>query len=444
MTDKKLPEGFSCDFDGLAEALLGEPEVSVRVNRGKNVGVPDGADAVPWCDSGYYLASRPAFTFDPAMHQGLYYVQDASSMITSWVVGRIAARIGRPVNYLDACAAPGGKTTAAIDSLPEGSVTVANEYVYARAEVLKETLAKWGAPRVIVTRGDTSRLARLGEVFDIITADVPCSGEGMFRKDAEARAQWSPRLVEECAALQREIIDNLWEALRPGGYMIYSTCTFNRRENEDMLRYMTDTLGAGHVEIDPPESWGITERDGCLHFLPGRTRGEGLTLTVVRKPGTLPEADRIPEKPSKAPAQVKDWVKIPADMELREADGRVTIVTRSPLLKAVEKRCDVISAGTEVAEIKGRDYIPRQGLAMSTLLNRGKFPEYEVDYTTAIACLRREAVTLGDAPHGYVLLTYRGEPLGWVKNIGNRANNLYPQAWRIMSSHVPDEAPQVL
>lgn len=444
MTDKKLPEGFSCDFDGLAEALLGEPEVSVRVNRSKNVGVPDRADKVPWCDSGYYLESRQAFTFDPAMHQGLYYVQDASSMITSWVVSRLAAAAGRPVNYLDACAAPGGKTTAAIDALPEGSVTVANEYVYARAEVLKETLAKWGAPRVIVTRGDTSRIAKLGEVFDIITADVPCSGEGMFRKDAEARAQWSPHLVEECAALQREIIDNLWEALRPGGYMIYSTCTFNRRENEDMLQYMTGTLGAEHVDLEIPDSWGIPERDGCMHFLPGRTRGEGLTMTVVRKPGVLPDADRIPEKPSKAPAQVKDWVKIAADMDLREADGRVTLVTRSPLLKAVERRCDVISAGTEIAEIKGRDYIPRQPLAMSVMLNRGVFPEYEVDYTTAIAYLRREAVTLDNAPRGYVLLTYRGQPLGWVKNIGNRANNLYPQAWRIMSSYIPEDTPQIL
>lgn len=444
MTDKKLPEGFSCDFDGLAEALLGEPEVSVRVNRSKNVGVPDRADKVPWCDSGYYLESRQAFTFDPAMHQVLYYVQDASSMITSWVVSRLAAAAGRPVNYLDACAAPGGKTTAAIDALPEGSVTVANEYVYARAEVLKETLAKWGAPRVIVTRGDTSRIAKLGEVFDIITADVPCSGEGMFRKDAEARAQWSPHLVEECAALQREIIDNLWEALRPGGYMIYSTCTFNRRENEDMLQYMTGTLGAEHVDLEIPDSWGIPERDGCMHFLPGRTRGEGLTMTVVRKPGVLPDADRIPEKPSKAPAQVKDWVKIAADMDLREADGRVTLVTRSPLLKAVERRCDVISAGTEIAEIKGRDYIPRQPLAMSVMLNRGVFPEYEVDYTTAIAYLRREAVTLDNAPRGYVLLTYRGQPLGWVKNIGNRANNLYPQAWRIMSSYIPEDTPQIL
>ncbi|MDE6403101.1 MAG: rRNA cytosine-C5-methyltransferase, partial [Muribaculaceae bacterium] len=192
---------------GLIEALESTPaSVSVRLNmRGSHKPVTDIAgrplgNPVPWCDNGYYLAERPRFTLDPAIHQGRYYVQDASSMFLSHVIDTLTRdERDTPLVYLDACAAPGGKTTAAIDRLPAGSLVVANEWDFKRASILRENLSKWGHPDTVVSRGDTRRIAKLRAMFDIIAADVPCSGEGMMRKDPEAVSQWSPALVAQCA-----------------------------------------------------------------------------------------------------------------------------------------------------------------------------------------------------------------------------------------------------
>ncbi len=440
-----VPAGFTVEFDGLLEALEQESAVSVRFNASKCCGVLPGGDAVPWCHLGRYLSGRIPFTFDPALHQGLYYVQDASSMIYHYIVSLLADS-GSPVCYLDACAAPGGKTTAAIDALPEGSLVVANEYVPLRAGILRENLAKWGCPAVIVSKGDTARFCKLSDEFDIIAADVPCSGEGMFRKDAEAVAQWSPALVEECAARQREIVGNLWPALRDGGYFIYSTCTFNRRENEDIVAWMVSELGAEPVDLPFPEEWNVVERDGCRHFLPGRVRGEGLTVAVLRKPGYA--ALKVPRQATmpKTAATVRDcmmWIESPERFRWIVEGDTVAAFPAGHDVARILKTLDVVSAGIEMAHIKGRDLIPAQPLALSTALSTDAFPRYEVDYATAIAYLRREAVVLDDAPSGYVLLTYKATPLGFVKNLGRRANNLYPQQWRILSSHLPEEVPNV-
>lgn len=296
-----LPDGFVDSLAALGDkarrlcdALLTSPSLSVRSNIRKKS--PDYADfpadgRVPWCDEGLYLSSRPSFTLDPALHQGRYYVQDASSMFLGYVVRQITDGVSTPLLALDACAAPGGKTTALIDALPAGSVVVANEYVPKRAAILKENVMKWGYPGVIVTRDDTSRIPGACADFDIVVADVPCSGEGMMRKDSTAVEQWSQALVDECAVRQREIVDNLWGAVAPGGFFIYSTCTFNRYENEQVVDHMVDDLGAESVDIPVDDGWNIATGIGtsarCFRFLPGFTRGEGLFMAVLRKPGCL-------------------------------------------------------------------------------------------------------------------------------------------------------------
>jgi NOL1/NOP2/fmu family ribosome biogenesis protein len=290
---------------------------------------------------------------------------------------------------------------------------------------------------VVVSRGDTSRISKLRNEFDIVIADVPCSGEGMFRKDEEAVAQWTPGLVAECARLQREIIDNLWPALRPGGYLIYSTCTFNRSENQDNVRYMIDELGAEHVEIPVDPAWGIVERDGCLHFLPGKIRGEGLTVSVVRKPGSYNTKGQRTEKLKAAPAQAKPcvgWIDNGERCGWQIVDDRIVAMADPHRVARIGKALDLIYTGVEVANVKGRDVIPTQALAMSRNLSEAAFPRYEVSYEEAINYLRRDTVTLEGAPRGHVLLTFNDKPLGFVKNLGNRANNLYPAPWRILSS----------
>lgn len=461
----RLPEEFirelesyeALDVERLVVALSGSPAVSARTNVLKNVTPPVGAERVKWCQHGWYLDKREAFTFDPAMHQGLYYVQDASSMILAHIVNTLT-NDGSAVKYLDACAAPGGKTTAVTDSLPAGSLVVANEFVPARAAVLCENLTKWGYPATVVSKGDTARFRRLPGFFDIIGADVPCSGEGMFRKDAEAVSQWSPALVKECADRQQVIVANLWHALTPGGYLIYSTCTFNRHENEEMIDRLVNDYDALPVELSFPDEWniarGLNTCHPCYRFMPHLTKGEGLFVAVLRKPGEQPPDKEKPEKRKERlasdniPGNVTNWIK--NDKDLMRFFVEKDCVKAFPLrwhkcLTLLRSKLDIAMSGITVAAIKGRDYIPTQSLASSIELNRDAFDCVEVDYETAIAYLRREAVVLSDGvARGYVLLTFGHRPLGFVKNLGNRANNLYPAEWRILSSHLPDNIPQVL
>ena len=454
MNGLKLPEEFTPEFEGLAEALTdGEPTVSVRFNAARAVQIPDDMERVPWCQQGIYLESRPQFTFDPALHQGVYYVQDASSMIHSHIVAQLTAERG-PLLCLDACAAPGGKTTAALDALPQGSFVLANEYVAARAEALAQNLARWGSPMTAVSQGDTSRFRKLRDMFQLIVADVPCSGEGMFRKDAEAVRQWSPRLVAECAQLQREITANLWHALAPGGYMIYLTCTFNHAENQDIIDYMlTEFDGAEPVDIDVPDEWGIVRRGHCLHFLPGRIRGEGLTVAVLRKAGQPAQVKKNSDKNRLAPVAptladaARRWLKDNDDFVLRQYGDICYAQPRrwESAIGMFNKNLKMVNhGGLELAQMKGRDLLPLQPLALSQSLADNAFARHEVDYPTAIAYLQRQSLQLReDTPRGIVLLTYQGLPLGFVKNLGNRANNLYPASWRILSTYVPESAPSV-
>jgi len=407
---RMLAECGDADMDGLAEALAsGSPVVSARVNLSKGMAVPSGVDRVPWAaDRGFYFRERPRFSLDAAWHQGLYYVQDASSMIIGTIIGRLG--LTAPVVYLDACAAPGGKTTAAIDALPPSSVVVANEYDGRRAAVLRENLMKWGSPDVVTSVGDTARFRRLTDTFDIIAADVPCSGEGMMRKEPEAIAQWSPGLVGQCAALQSEILDNLWPALKPGGYLIYSTCTFNRRENDDNVDRLVARYGAERVDLGFPPEWGVTAGG---RFLPHRLRGEGLFCALLRKSGHhaagLPEGGRFVQQKT-------------ADRIIAVRESRLS------LIKHLSRALGRIDYGVEVATVKGRDTIPSHSWAMSTVYPRGQYPEVEVDTAAALAYLRRQTVSLpAGTDRGFVLLTHGGFPLGFVKNIGQRANNLYPR-----------------
>lgn len=423
----------------LLEALTStEPVSSIRLNPSKLREGDGGGDVVPWCEFGRYLPERPKFTLDPTMHQGCYYVQDASSMFISQAIREICRLRGgcQPLKYLDACAAPGGKTTAAIDALPNGSLIVANEFDPRRAQILNENVAKWGYPNTLITRGDTSQYRKLKGEFDIVAVDVPCSGEGMMRKDAVAVEQWTLELVAQCAERQREILENVIPSLRPGGYLIYSTCTFNRTENEDIIDWLTENYPLEIVGLDIDPTWGIVATPQGYHFYPSHLKGEGLFISVLR---SKEDADgdvlkKVNEAKGDKKHPLQSWIVNSQAFVIEEMDGQVIALPRayySAILR-YRKALNIVSQGITLATVKGRDYIPTQQLALSTVLNISEFNTVEVGLDTALSYLRREAQSLpADTPRGIVLLIYQGRPLGWVKNLGNRANNLYPDAWRI-------------
>ena len=429
-------------FERFIAALDCEPVVSIRYNASKQA--PDSDNSVvPWAANGRYLASRPVFTADPLFHAGCYYVQEASSMFLEQFVKRY---IDAPVRALDLCAAPGGKTTHLLSLLPKGSMLVSNEPVPQRAQVLAENVIKWGNPSSVVTRNEPADFSSFGNFFDLIVVDAPCSGEGMFRKDQGAVEQWSISNVEQCVKRQKRILEDIWPSLRPGGVLVYSTCTFNREENEDCVQWIADELGATPLTVETGEDWGITRAlvgdMPVYRFIPGFTAGEGFFIAALRKDGDAPLAQprqqRYQPVVAKQKATVGGWLTRPDDFNFVQQGERVVAMPRehTNAMLALQQKMRVLHCGLPLADIKNNKFLPLHQLAMSNALATDAFCKVELEREQALAYLHREALTFEQAPVGYLLLRYKGMPIGFAKNIGNRANNLYPAEWRIRKNPV--------
>ena len=384
------------EYAALAGAINSDPIISVRLNSNKPSLLFADAEPVPWCADGRYLKERPSFTLDPLFHAGCYYVQEASSMFISHLLKTYLPTIlsvePQTLTCLDLCAAPGGKSTLLLNELPSKATLIANEPIRQRAHILRENIIKWGYPNVIVTSNFAADFQPLGSVFDLILCDAPCSGEGMFRKDPNSIEEWSLKNVEMCWQRQREIVSDIWPTLRDGGLLIYSTCTYNHFEDEDNVQWIADELGADILPLCDLPEWGI--RNG--HFFPHHTRGEGFFVAVLQKHG----------------------------------EGR----SKELDYKKLHKRLNILLEGIEPGKIvdKKGTTEPSQSQAMSTAVNHSQWPNVELPLDEALNYLRAEALHLPDGtPRGYVLLTYQHHPLGFCKNIGTRANNLYPTEWRI-------------
>lgn len=428
----------------LCTALSQVPPVSLRSNPAKPCALPaETTDAVPWCATGRYLSERPRFTYDPHLHAGCYYVQEAASMFIEQAYRQMEVA---PRHVLDLCAAPGGKSTLWRTLLPDACLLVANEPIAPRAWILAENLTKWGHPDVVVTQAYPADFAPLSGFFDVIAADVPCSGEGMFRKDADARTEWSTENVALCAERQWQIVCDAWPALRTGGYLVYSTCTFNREENEDNVARICRELGAELLPIPCSPSWGVqgdtTGRNlPVYHFFPHHTRGEGFFLALLRKTAEQPclrEKKRKREgrvQPVPGAAALSRWLRNQQEFKILSGDATTYYTLRQTLVETVQTlqtHVRTLQAGIALAEAKGKKHVPAHALALSTCCAEEAFPRFALTASQALAYLRHEAITLpAEAPRGYVIVCYNHHPLGFVNNLGARANNMYPAEWRI-------------
>lgn len=434
----------------LQSALSTSSPVSVRVNAEKK-GMAEG-DAVPWCPLGVYLKERPSFTFDPLFHAGTYYVQEASSMFLYHVLRKlISNKHSSPIIALDLCAAPGGKSTLALSTLPQDSLLIANEVVKPRANILAENLIKWGNPNIIVTNNYAEDFQALGPIFDLIICDVPCSGEGMFRKDPQSILEWSPQNVDICWKRQRSIIQQIWPCLKPGGILVYSTCTYNTLENEENIRWIQHETNAEIFDCEPDANWKITgnllkgQDFPCYHFFPHRTKGEGFFLSALRKADddsnianfAKQKRQRYPKQKTTVPTEIKNWILHSEHFDYFFNDKKQSFYafpkSYSLILEQAQSSLNVLHSGIQIASIKGKNSLqPSHSLALSNSLKDNCFCQCELTYEQAISYLRTESLTLSaDTPNGYVLVTYKSHPLGFVKNLGSRANNLYPSEWRI-------------
>ncbi len=435
-TSMKLRLGL--DFQPFIQSLETASPVSIRYNPHKKS--EQAGERIPWSTWGHYLSERPVFTLDPGFHAGAYYVQEASSMLLEQALVQ-TLDLTKSLNVLDLCAAPGGKSTLLLSLISPRSLLISNEVIRNRTSVLSENIQKWGHDNVIITSNDPGDFQRLPGFFDLVVIDAPCSGEGLFRKDPGATKEWSPRNVEMCSLRQRRIVNDAWACLKPGGILIYSTCTYNEAENMDNAAWIRDTHGAESLSLSMKEDWGIEEimKNHCTGYqcFPHHVRGEGFFLSVLRKTSGEHRTQKS-KNTLKYPSanQIKDmapWI-LTADSSFffqHHETIRMLPSAKQEEFQVLLNNLHVVIGGTAVLELSKNKFIPDHALALSIRLNKNQFPVIKIDIEQALAYLRKETLRLDSHPFGFALIEYNGLGLGWVNVLQNRINNLYPATWRI-------------
>ncbi len=445
-----LPQSISNDLTKLGidavalEQAHNTPALtSIRYNTNK-VASPTITNPIGWCAQGNYLAERPFFAHDPLWHAGAYYVQEASSMLVGWALQQLNSNNDSLV-VLDACAAPGGKSTHLLSVLNDNSLLVSNEVIKTRVSVLIENTSKWGHSNHVITNNDTSHFTSLTNTFDVLVIDAPCSGSGLFRKDALAVNEWSDDNVNLCNQRQQRILHDLLPSLKPNGIIIYSTCSYSTAENETIADEIIG-MGCRSIALAIDTSWGVTATQSSTHqahgyrCMPHLTKGEGFYMACFRKNDeAYTEVINYKHKGK----QVFETVDKKTTALLNNYTADVTSIfnynkslqqfpmQHLSLLHKLTTQLYIKKAGLCIGEFVGNDLLPHHEWAMS-IIPPTTFATADLDLETALIYLRKNNFTLPNASKGWVLLTYQSIALGWVKNLGNRLNNYYPTNYRLL------------
>jgi 16S rRNA C967 or C1407 C5-methylase (RsmB/RsmF family)/NOL1/NOP2/fmu family ribosome biogenesis protein len=432
------------EYEAFESAILQKATpVSIRLNPHKPMSDAPYKEekAVPWCKNAYYLPERPVFTLDPAFHAGAYYVQEASSMFLHEALSQ-TVDFNKKLKVLDLCAAPGGKTTLLASMLNDKSLLVANEVIRTRTGVLRENLEKWGYPNIAILNAEVQEVAALTHFFDIVVVDAPCSGEGMFRKDPKAMEEWSPENVEICVGRQKRILSEAVKTLAPGGVLVYSTCTYNRQENEENCLWLQKEHDLEIIKINILNFSGIKSTENGYRFYPHLTEGEGFFLSIFRNklthsdvkltcPSVYKSISPVPKN------QVQDlhkWVQNGSNFRYFQTNTGVVLALPTSLESdylTIDKYLKIKWFGTFIGSFKGKDFIPEQGLALSNFIHTD-IQKIALTKNEALCFLKKENLILPTTNLlGWTLATYKNLPIGWLKILPNRFNNYYPQERRI-------------
>ncbi|MCO6461526.1 MAG: hypothetical protein J5I59_08990 [Saprospiraceae bacterium] len=433
---RQIPE----DFHDFIEALNTTPPISIRINPRKFIQIGPDFTKCPWEDNGFYLPTRPYFTHDPDFQAGAYYVQEASSMLIGHIVKQIVSDEWNLV--IDLCAAPGGKTTQLLSKLPSSTLVLANEVVSSRLGALRHNLIKWGYTNVAVTSYNTENIALSGLKADLILVDAPCSGEGMFRKDTESILHWNEKNLSICELRQKEILKNLPNLNNTGGFLIYSTCTYNPGENMEQVKALVNRGYYTSIQVDINQNWGLEalEEEGIYGYqcLPHRVKGEGFFFSVLQRTD-LPLKDvkeisfKVNSPYKKVDSQILKY--LPENLSHYEnqliMDESNTIYINpdpdsliTPYLK--------IKPLFELGCIKGKEFIPSHPLAMVKKFDKN-YPRIELPPEQAILYLKKQNFTIKECKtKGWHIVTFHGNPLGFIKILENRINNYLPNNMRIL------------
>lgn len=439
----ELKELFPKDFEtrvksdsflgnDLLLALNQEKPTSIRINPLKYKNNLTGTTKIPWSTNGFWLNERPQFTLDPHFHAGAYYPQEAGSQFLDAVLRQLD--LPESPIVLDLCAAPGGKSTLIADFLNEKGLLVSNEIHSGRAKILKENLTKWGKSNTLVSNNSPSDFESIDSFFDLIVVDAPCSGEGMFRKDLNARNEWSEANVEMCSLRQKEILSSCWDSLKPNGFLVYSTCTFNSTENEQIIEWMTQEFDCSIYPIDLENAHKGRNSIG-YYALPHLIDTEGFYICVLQKNYQQKNSKKQKYKKSElsplANSEVKDFIDFNSNLSFvkwREYAFAVPLEFSEEIFY-LHSKLRLQKMGVEIGEISRKGIIPNEALAFSSIININ-IQRIELTKNEALNYLKGETFSL-EGKQGWALLTYEGNALGWIKHLGNRFNNLFPKEWRI-------------
>lgn len=442
---KRLKNQLGKDYKSFEESMQQPPVVSIRLNPKKQFS-HSYSYQIPWSKFGYYLNERPQFVFDPLFHAGAYYVQEASSMIIEQFFNQYIQTDHEPLCVLDLCASPGGKSTHILSLLNENDLLVSNEVIESRIPPLKENIIKWGTSNAVITCNDAKDFQCLPEFFDIVFLDAPCSGEGLFRKNKNAISEWNEDMAAMCSARQKRIFNDILPALKVGGFIIYSTCTFNPNENElNVKKWITD-FGLKSVQLNCKNEWNLNLSSEneifTIQMWPHKSNGEGFFISVMQKcrSNELVVAnkkilnhkriDLITKPDSSFPQLTSTYLKFYA------FNNSIYFLNENLYQSFIEilSQMNVRYFGTEAGSLKHKNFVCSHNLAMSNHYNSINSFKIELDKIEAIKFLKKENINTPTTTIGWNLLTYKNLNLGWIKNLGNRFNNYYPKEFRIRKS----------
>ena len=461
----QLPEKLLSSLKGLsgfheAEFIKthqqGESVTSIRLNPWKNPSVANDEDPrdfnphfhisgkVDWSSFGYYLSERPSFTLDPLLHAGAYYVQEASSMFLEQALKQ-STDLSKPLRVLDLCAAPGGKSILLQSLISNESLLVSNEVIKTRVHVLVENLIKWGSSNTIVTNNDPKDFGRLENYFDVMLVDAPCSGSGLFRRDPDAIQEWSEENVKLCSLRQQRILVDAWSALKNNGILIYSTCSFSKLEDEDILDWLSENFEVEGIQLKTEAHWNIvetlSEKSNAYgyRFYPDQLKGEGFFIAVLRKKGEeeqfhYPKSNKkLIDKPNKnEETTTRKWISDDHDVELIKKDSHLYALPSGSLSDFLQLQSSLYikKAGVLLGKLAHDELLPDHELALSCLLSPN-INRIDLSKDQALRYLRKEEIKLESNAPGWAVLQFENRNLGWAKILPNRVNSYYPQEWRI-------------
>ena len=437
----QLPEPFihrmqaqlGVEADAFFKSLESETPVSVRLNPYKNQGLFNDYERVPWCDHAYYLPQRIPFIQDPFFHAGCYYVQEASSMYIEQAI-RLFKMDHRPIKALDLCAAPGGKSTHLLSLLSDECLLVSNEVIPNRNKILRENITKWGLSNVVVTQNDAKDFGVYESLFDLILVDAPCSGEGLFRKNHDAVQEWSPSNLTMCSVRQHQILQDVIPALKPGGMLLYSTCTYNPDENDSVVDGLI--LSGEFEKVQLPVVGAVASTRHGLQLMPHRIKGEGFYIAALIKTGGYEVSStqnfKISKNKSSGFKHADEWLNIPAAFEFVSLQDHLYALPKQHLdsIQLLQSNCYIRKAGVCMGSLSGDGLMPSHELALYKGVS-DQLTSIELDLDAALKYLKGEAIPTFGKKTGWHLATFKNQPLGWMKGVGSRFNNAYPKELRI-------------